>query len=125
MIKKEVDRMIWLAPVIEDGRALIANQENCERVWQSSHNYDEVKRAQRLLILRQRREWLLDIRREIMQKNFFEKEVRRLNRKVPDDETSSRKAKRRRIEKIQVTHDVMCKLMKYEGSRKEEEGSKI
>ena len=69
-IRDEGIRIERLCPLIEDRRAQILNIEKCERVWKYGKNDEEVETARRLLVLIQRRQWLLNIREEIVQWSF-------------------------------------------------------
>ena len=127
-IRDEGIRIERLCPLIEDRRAQILNIENCERVWKYRKNDEEVETARRLLVLIQRRQWLLNIREEKVQWSFCNKMVRRIKKKYGngDEEAESKlskKAKRKRAEEIQIRHKAARQILRYTENRKEEDFS--
>ena len=126
MIREEKVRMGFRRPLRENGWIIVASKENCKRVWKHSRYAAEVEKARQLLVLYQRIDWLWKIRRELVQWKLFEIRVRALNREIRDDEAESKqakKAKRDRIEEIQIKHKVVCDILGYDANRKEEDFS--
>ena len=53
-----------LDPILFSGREIASVKFNAEKVWELSRQKEEIERARRFLIMCQRKEWSLKIRRE-------------------------------------------------------------
>ena len=110
-------------PIIFNGRVLNPVKFNAEKICELSWKKEEIERARRFLIMLQRREWLLQIRRETVQLGRLEKTKRRINREV--GEKARKRAKRGRIEELKAHHKICYDVLGYDDYRWEDEFSKV
>ena len=96
---------------------------NAEKVLELSWQKEEIERARRFLIMRQRKEWLFQIRRETVQLGLLERDKRRINRET--GENAGKRANRGRIEELRVHRQICYDVLGYEDDRWEDKFSKM
>ena len=112
-----------LDPIIFHGREIASVRFNAEKVWELSWKKEEVERARRFLIMCQRQEWLVQIRRETVQLGLLERRKRRINRKI--GENTEKKAKKDGIEELQTNHQACYNMLRYVDDKWEDGFSKV